>query len=321
MAKTVKSIIRYDGPALAEHEMDVYALAPALLALGDLCRTANSIVNGDMASVKVLVRADIEQQCFQLQFELVQTLYEQVTALLDQDRIKDAKNILEWLGIIYGGSAVAGGTLFGLYKFLAKRKKDDKLSVTTNTSIGSVTYQIIGNGNSITVPREVDAMARDQRSLKAVQGLLAPLQREGYDRLEFDQAGKAPATLFTREQAQEILALAPDDVIIAKDGEQISRIHTTVRVRKAIMEGDATWGINYRKAVEAKMLDEQWLSDYQAGRVPLPPRSKLIVDLEETAAVDESGMQTGTPTYKILKVHGVELPPEQYELIPPESSH
>lgn len=316
MAKAVKSVIRYDGPALAEHEMDVYALAPALLALGDLCRTANAVVNGDMASVKVLVRADIKQQCFQLQFELVQTLYEQATTLLDQDRIRDAKNILEWLGIIYGGAAVAGGTLFGLYKFLAKRKKDDKLSITTNTAGGSVTYQIIGDGNSITVPREVDAIARDPRALKAVQGLLAPLERDGYDRLEFDQAGKPAATLFTREQAKEILALTPDDVIIAKDGEQVSRIHTSVRIRKPVWEGDSAWGINYKRAVEAKMMDADWLRDYQAGHVNAPVRSKLLVELEETVPVDENGIETGPATYKILKVIGVELPPEQYELIP-----
>ena len=61
MASRAKAIIRYDGPALAAHEMDVHELAPALLAFGDLCKTANQIFNGDSATVRILVKADSEQ--------------------------------------------------------------------------------------------------------------------------------------------------------------------------------------------------------------------------------------------------------------------
>lgn len=74
MAGRARAVIRYDGPALSEHEMDVHDLAPSLLALADLCKIANEIFNGEAASVRVLVRADYEQKCFQLQLDLVQTL-------------------------------------------------------------------------------------------------------------------------------------------------------------------------------------------------------------------------------------------------------
>ncbi len=70
--------IRYDGPALEGHAIDVNHLAPALLALGDLCTLANKRFNGDRASVKVLVRADFEAKCFDVAIELVQTVYDQV---------------------------------------------------------------------------------------------------------------------------------------------------------------------------------------------------------------------------------------------------
>lgn len=47
-----KSVIRYDGPALADHSMDVADLAPALMALSDLLKIANTYMNGDRAGVK-----------------------------------------------------------------------------------------------------------------------------------------------------------------------------------------------------------------------------------------------------------------------------
>lgn len=90
MSRRAKTIIRYDGPALSGHEMDVHKLAPALLAVGELCRVANQTFNADVATVKVLVKANVEQQCFQLQLELVQTLFETLSVLLDDEKIQNA---------------------------------------------------------------------------------------------------------------------------------------------------------------------------------------------------------------------------------------
>lgn len=42
---TTKALIRYDGPALVNHQMDINDLAPDLLALGDLIRDCNHILN------------------------------------------------------------------------------------------------------------------------------------------------------------------------------------------------------------------------------------------------------------------------------------
>ena len=74
----VQAIIRYDGPALENHQMDINELAPALLALGDLIRDSNRILNGGETSVRVLVSADTEQQCFQLGFDVLQSLGDQI---------------------------------------------------------------------------------------------------------------------------------------------------------------------------------------------------------------------------------------------------
>lgn len=309
MSKRIKAIIRYDGPALANHEMDVHDLAPSLLALGELCRDANNLLNGDAASVRVLVKADTEQKCFQLGFELVQTLYDQLTDLLGQDGIQNAKNILEWIGIIGAATGATGGTLFALVKWQAKHIKS---GITYNINIGenSVMY-LASDGSSMEVPREVHKIAQGANSLKNVQKILLPVTTKGYEKIEFEHKEKV-VEKFDTETSEEVLDLPVNWIALEEnDTEHVSEIRTGVRIKKAVYEGDGMWTIIYHKAVEAKMSDEDWKASFQSGSAKAPPRSILDVDLVVTVPVDSDGIANGAPRHEITKVHGVKLPTTQ----------
>lgn len=93
MASGVHTTIRYDGPALAGHEIDVQELAPALLALADIIQLANKRFNGDAAGMRVLVKADVEQRCFQIDLHLIQSIAKQAKALFSDDNLKSAEDI------------------------------------------------------------------------------------------------------------------------------------------------------------------------------------------------------------------------------------
>ena len=98
-----KFSIAYDGEALKTadvHSIDVQALAPALLSFGRLIREANSEFNGKRSTAKVLVVSDFEHKCFNINFEVVIGLYEQVKTLLGSEPVKSAKEVLEWLGLL-----------------------------------------------------------------------------------------------------------------------------------------------------------------------------------------------------------------------------
>lgn len=99
MTTHVHTTIRYDGPALRQHEMDVQDLAPALLALAEIAQIANRKFNGDRASMKVLVNADVEQRCFQLDLSLIQSLLDQAQVLIGKESIATAKQIAEIIGL------------------------------------------------------------------------------------------------------------------------------------------------------------------------------------------------------------------------------
>lgn len=286
------------------------------MGLGDLCKYANQIFNGESTSVRVFIRADVEHKCFQFQLELVQTFYDQVQSLIGLESVKNAKEILEWIGIITRGSVFALGGLFGLYKKIfgdrmEKSSPSDVQTIEARSEGDVIIYQIVGgDGAQITVPAPVHQLAQDPRMLSAARRVLGPLSKEGYTKLEFEVDGQV-TQYFSRAEATAILESPENAIVIRGERELISKIRTSVRVRKAIFEGGAKWNVMYKKGIEVRIADQQWLEDYQAGRIPLAPKWKLIVDLEERVPVDEDGVQVGDPTYTILKVHGVEPPPEQ----------
>src|SRR6516225_8706591 len=104
-------MIKFDGPELRAHEMDVTLLAPSLLAFGELCKEANHVLNGEKAKVKVLLSADVKANCVTVHLSVVQSLWDTVTALVQQPNVATAKDILEWLGYIGGGVTFAGGLI------------------------------------------------------------------------------------------------------------------------------------------------------------------------------------------------------------------
>lgn len=319
VASRASAIIRFDGPALADHDMDVHDLAPSMLALGDLCKIANELFNGNAVNVRVVVRTDSEHKCFQLSFELVQSAYDAVAQLVSRADIKSAKEILEWIGILAGPVALGG--LLALYKKIYGKNKDDGTplpitSVEARSDGDSIIYQIVGDGATINVSPEVHKLAQDPRTLPAVKKLVSPLQNDGYLTIEFESAGKI-TEYFSRDDAERLIS-APNNIIVTKSDKELrSTIRTSVKVRRPAFEGGAAWTIIYKRAIDAKFDDIQWLEDFQSGRIVFLPGWRLVVDLEEVVPINDRGEEVARPSYSIKKVVGVERPPEQIPLIPP----
>lgn len=300
--KRIKTVIKFDGPALTERSMDVSDLAPSLIALSDVFKTANTVFNGDRSAIKVLVNADLEQNCFELSLQLAQTIWEQVGSLIDDDKVKTAKEIAEWVGII-GGSSLS---LYRLIKILRGTTVTDTVVIRQEDGNHLVQITIQGNDNKITVTQPVYTLYTNKDVRKKAVSVLQPLKSDGYDSLEFYE-GKTVFERFTSEDIPNEDEL-PD---IRPSNEQLSNIKTAVRIRKPAYKGRSKWTLVYLKAIEAAMDDIEWLEKFQRNEVHAPPNSSLIVDLEQKVIVNERGEAIEDPAYRVIKVYDVILPPIQ----------
>lgn len=69
--------VRYNGPIFeGGHKMAVDDFAPSVLALSEMFKRGNVLLNGERTSVRVLIEADVEQHCLQVDLQVVQSIWE-----------------------------------------------------------------------------------------------------------------------------------------------------------------------------------------------------------------------------------------------------
>lgn len=310
MSKHVRTTIRYDGPALSGHEMDVQDLAPALLSLADLIQIANRKFNGTEADIKVLVNADVEQQCFMLDISLVQSFLDQAKGFLGTEHVKTAREIAEWIGIISAGAV----GLFQLLQFLRGAKDSGRPLQIQSDGTGNMI--ITGNGSTIVVPTQVYQLAQEPRVVEKAKGVLQPLAKEGYSTLAFMHGDTETFEVDSAEAAG--IADLPNEPFAAVPNESVSQIRGQVRIKSAQYEGNAQWSFMWNgRSISAEMVElaADWVADFQDNRINAPPNSILDVSMLETVQLNSNGIMVSKPSYKVLEVHSVSPPPQQIGLL------
>lgn len=301
MAKHVRTTIRYDGPALSGHEMDVQELAPALLALAEMVQLANKRFNGEAASMKVLVNADIEQRCFQLDIHIVQSLLESAKHLFGTDEYKTAKEIAELLDLLLPGG-VAGG-VFWFWKNFSAAKDAPAIAITTEQHGGQTTLVQGTTGGSVTVNNNVYLLASDPEMVELGKRVLKPLAHPGYETLVFYRGTDATVE-WDNEEAQRFIERPTTHLLPIDEPEpatNVTPIRAVVSVKTQRNEGKAQWEIKWaNKAVWASMDDLEWLARFQSGKIHFDIPYWLDVSLEMTTSRVNPDAD---PSFAIKKVY------------------
>lgn len=309
----ISTIVRYDGVALKEHSMDVADLAPALLGLSEIIKISNEKINGDRSAVKVLVKVDVEQSCFQFFIEIKQTFLQQISLLVSSENVATAtaKEIAGWIGIIAPGVGAATAGLFKLYKWIADQKvslneldiKEDKDNIIISNP---------SNNRDITVNKHTYIIMNEKDTLKNIKNVVKPLTNEGYDKLQFEQDNEIVDEI-SSEEGKRIYNISEDSLKLQLRVNK-STSPVKLKVKKPDFLGNSMWSFVLDKVLSAKIEDTLWLEKFQKGEVSIPPGSYLDVLLRTEIELDDNNDPAGNVNYFITEVKDVIPPAEQSDL-------
>jgi hypothetical protein len=271
--------IAYDGDAVGGGSMDVYELAPALLAIGDLIRDANRFFNEERASVSVQVDSDFRRGSFEIAMLIDQSLVEQAKQVLFGGGIVDAAAIFK---LVFGTQVVSGGLIFGAVKVykLFKGKKPESSSV-----------HIIDNSTTIINNIKIDTRSGQLFLNDAYRGeidrTLKPLAKDGIDTLEVRKNMELIESVTKEDLPERIFESAARE---SQSGETLTdRREALVKVVKANFEkgkwtfsdGTARFNADVDDPVFREKMDSREIGFYKGDL--------LRVSLETVQSVKASG--------------------------------
>lgn len=197
--------VAYLGDDESDHSMDVEALGPALLAFGQLIRAANTDLNQNRTTIKVLVDSEFEHKCFLINFETLQTILDTVKDFLSDEGVKHAGDVLQKIGVL-GGTMATG--VFGYLKWRNGRKVESIQEVSN--SPGALIIKVEGEGHTLQIGKDVFQLAQNPEVLEAVEGTLAPIKDHNEAKaIEFRKDNK-PIVTYRSDEVRAIIASCED---------------------------------------------------------------------------------------------------------------
>lgn len=287
--------VLYDGPALANSEMDVRELAPALLALGALLEEANSVINDGRAQVAVQVKATFKTGCFGIELDVLQSFLQHAHNLFSNESVASAKELLEWLGLVQdnAGKLIAGG---GGLLWLIKKIRGRKLNQVTLLDTGKV--RIVMDDEAFETEENVLKLYRQFKVRQALEGVLKPLEAEGIDTFavtnlkqtdRFIEINKSERSFFKTPE--------PESEALADDEFEVNLQIVSV----SFQEGNKWRFSDGASVFYADMLDDSFASQIAASATSFTKGDILKVRLRRIQSIVGDQFKTDCAVLKVLE--------------------
>lgn len=189
--------VMYDGPGLREHRMSVRDLAPALLGLADLLQEASAHLRPGEPQISLDIKAT-DEGSFLVELAVI---HERVVHLLTAP---DTQALAVLVGFVTGAKSV--------FNYFRNRHSGSTEEVLPNGSVRIT----LPDGTRLEFPAEVLSLSRQPGIRRGVQAVIAPLSREGIDRLEMRPEARADPTVVVTEADLPVIGAAT-----AEDGRNL----------------------------------------------------------------------------------------------------
>lgn len=282
--------IKYDGPALATHEMDVHELAPALMALSEMIKAANHALYGDKADVKIQVKGTFKGGSFGIDLTAVQTLYEQITTLLAGQGPTAVANLMSLLDAI---GLIGGGGLLALLVRLRGRKPTT-IENQDNNTIFTVTDEV--TTERIEVDLATGKLWRDKTVRKNLQQVVRPLQQEGIDVFAAGRTS-TPELVITKAESQWFIF---DDASVELTSSIIEQV---CHIESVPFKNDNKWKLNNGQTIYAFMEDASFLAAVNEGTIRFGSGDRLKVSMKVVQHEKNGKLETSFHVLQVLDHH------------------
>lgn len=302
MTASVHFSIKYDGPALATHQMDVRELAPALIALSDLLEQANKAALPDAPDVRVNVQGNFKGGSFGVDLIAAQTITQQLVSMFSGPEATAAANLYAILSAV---GLVGGGGVIGVIKWLRGRKPS-AIRIDGDKTI----FELRDTETIETF--EVDLMTGRLYKTRVVRQSLAkvikPLERDGIDVFAVGKDGVTSSVVTKAEAPFFELAATEADVVSDSIATKV-----LLQIESAAFKEDNKWRFSDGGTpFFAEIADQEFLQRINAGVERFGKRDVLVADLRRVQSVTDNGLKI---EHTIVKVHEHKEPLQQ-ELLP-----
>jgi hypothetical protein len=282
MSATLHFSIKYDGPALASHQMDVRELAPALIALSTLLEEANRTLYPDSAEVRVNVNGSFKGGSFGVDFVALQSIKDQIVSIFAGPGATAAANLFAILG---GVGLLGTGGLIGVIKWLRGRKpssiriKDDKTIFELSFEETVETFEVDLATGKLYQSRIV------RQSLACV---IKPLETEGIDVFACGQEGDTQSVV-TKDEA-EFFAVAASGADVVSD---VTSEGVLLQIESAVFKDGNKWRFSDgSNSFFAEIGDEAFRARIESGDERFGKGDVLVVDLRRIQSITDTGLKS-----------------------------
>lgn len=134
--------VTYEGKSVANHEIEVRAIATSLLGLTIAIQGASDCISGEKPNISFKLKA-IEGNC--VSADIILSYTGQVISLLQEQSTTNLLSSLVALGLITGGTVKAGKATYGMVQklILLYKNRKGKKSKETKTLLQNLTEEVL----------------------------------------------------------------------------------------------------------------------------------------------------------------------------------
>jgi len=239
--------VTYEGPAVAEGQMPVSELAPALLALGELFNEASLVAYPDREPASLNIRAT-SQGSFVVDLAVHSPdAWEQIVQLFSGRAVSALTNLQAIVISATGG-----------FLWLITRLRNRRIASRKRLESGQVRLVLV-DGTTIDALREAVDLYDRLRARESAQRIVGPLGRPGIERVRFKTTDEP---LVIEEDDLPAFALAEEegDILLDREEERVVTLAT------ASVEGKYKWRFSEGdRIITASMADPSFLAKIDEG--------------------------------------------------------